>query len=96
MGAVQGTYIGREERALFEQAGKFCVFIWHVSLKEGEQASSLHGDDGEWPVTSSKAEASGVSSARLLGVLIYRGHPDVSRAGICGQQERAGGAVPAG
>lgn len=86
----------RKERALFEQAGKFCTFICNLSLKEEVQATSLHGDDGEWPVTSSEAEADGVSSAWLLGLLIYRGHPDVSRAGICGPQERAGGAVQAG
>lgn len=58
----------------------------------GEQQLALSwlqgqaGEGGEWPVTS--REQNVVSSAQLLGVLMCRGRSDVSRAGICGQQER--------
>lgn len=37
-----GAYTGREERALFDQAGEVRIFMWLASLKEGEQASRLH------------------------------------------------------
>lgn len=40
MGAVQGVDIGREERALFDQASEFCILTWHLSLKgESQQAA---------------------------------------------------------
>lgn len=40
MGAVQGVDIGREERALFDQASEFCILTWHLSLKgENQQAA---------------------------------------------------------
>lgn len=52
----------------------------------GLQGQARAGEGGEWPVTS--REQNVVSSAQFLGVLMYRGRSDVSRAGICGQQER--------
>lgn len=46
MGGVQGAHIGREERALFDQAGEFCIFTWRLSLKGENSSLHLAGSEG--------------------------------------------------
>ena len=94
---------GSKKRLHSPRLAKFCIFTWLLSGKEGEQASSLYsaGSEGRhlmgwWRVPCDLLRGEWCLMSWLRGVLIHRGGSDVRRLGICGQQERAGGATQAG